>query len=79
MRELIDGSIGWLGTFLVLFAYILISFGYLSSSAISYQWLNLLGAFGIMYIAFKKKVYQSVTVNLVWGIIAAIAIIKILI
>ncbi len=78
MRNFIDESIGWLGTFLVLFAYALVSFDYLPSSTFSYQWLNLLGAFGIMHVAFRKKVYQSVTVNLVWGIIAIIAMMKIL-
>lgn len=79
MREIIDETIGWYGTFVVILAYFLVSFGYVSSSAFSYQLLNLMGALGILYIVLKKKVYQSAAVNLVWGIIAVIAMVKILI
>ena len=79
MRKVIDESIGWFGTFVVILAYALVSLGYVSSSAFSYQILNLMGAFGLLYIAFKKNVYQSVAINLVWGAIAIIALIKILI
>ncbi len=79
MRKIVDETIGWYGTFVVILAYILVSFGYVSSSAFSYQLLNLMGALGILYITIKKKVYQSASVNLIWGIIAVIAMARMLI
>jgi len=79
MREIIDEIIGWYGTFVTILAYALVSFGYLSSMAVSYQILNLIGAFGILHISLKKKVYQSTAVNIIWGIIALIAIVNLLI
>lgn len=79
MRDFIDESIGWYGAFVTILAYALVSFGYLQSSMFSYQILNIMGTFGLLYIAFKKKIYQSVATNVVWGAIAIIALVNILI
>jgi hypothetical protein len=54
------------------------SFGVLSTSSLVYQLLNLTGAFGIVYISLKKKAYQPGVLNIIWVVIALIAIINIL-
>jgi hypothetical protein len=69
---------GWYGTFAIILAYALVSFGYLSSSSLIYQLLNCTGALGIVYISFKKKAYQPGVLNIIWLIIALVAIIKLL-
>lgn len=74
LTELIE----WLGVVLILLAYAAISFEILLPQNIFYQLMNLLGALGIMYGAYKKKDYQPVVLNLVWFLIALIAIINII-
>ena len=68
--------IEWLGVVLILLAYAAISFEILFPQNIFYQLMNLLGALGIMYGAYTKKDYQPVVLNLVWFLIALIAIIN---
>ena len=77
-QKLIDESIGWYGTCAIVLAYALVSFEVLSSSTFLYQILNGTGALGIVYISFKKKAYQPGVLNVIWAIIALIAIIRLL-
>ncbi|KKU82411.1 MAG: hypothetical protein UY09_C0015G0005 [Parcubacteria group bacterium GW2011_GWA2_47_8] len=66
--------IGWYGTVALVLAYALVSFGAIASSSLLYQVLNGTGALGIVYISFKKKNYQPGVLNIIWAIIALIAI-----
>ncbi|MEK6857816.1 MAG: hypothetical protein AABX39_04485 [Nanoarchaeota archaeon] len=77
--SLLDEIIGWYGTFAIVLSYALVSFNFLSSSTILYQTLNFTGAAGIVYISLKKKAYQPGVLNIIWAVIALIAIIKLLI
>ncbi len=77
-QKLLDESIGWYGTCAIVLAYALVSFNVLSPSTFLYQILNGTGALGIVYISFKKKAYQPGVLNIIWAIIAAIAIIRLL-
>ncbi len=63
---------GWTGATAVLIAYFLASFGVITANSFGFQILNLLGAIGILIIALRKHVSQSVVINIVW-IIGAIA------
>jgi len=78
-QKIIDETIGWYGTCAIVIAYALVSFNILSPSTFLYQILNGTGAFGIVYISFKKKAYQPGVLNIIWAIIALIAIIRLLI
>jgi len=71
--------IGWYGTFAILFAYVLVSFEVLLPTALPYHLLNGTGALGIVYISFKKKAYQPGVLNVIWALIAFIAIISLII
>lgn len=77
-RKFIDETIGWYGTCAIVVSYALSSFGYLLASTFLYRFLNLTGALGIMYISFKKKTYQPGVLNIIWAIIALIAIFRLL-
>ena len=77
-QKVIDEAVGWYGTFAIVFAYALVSFGFLSSSTFTYQILNATGAMGIVYISFKKKAYQPGVLNTIWAIIAIIAIARLI-
>ncbi|MBR9703214.1 hypothetical protein GOV10_04200 [Candidatus Woesearchaeota archaeon] len=78
-QKIIDESIGWYGTFAIVLAYAMVSFNLLSSSTFTYQIMNCTGALGIVYISFKKKTYQPGVLNVIWALIALIAIISLLV
>jgi len=75
----LDEIVGWYGAGAIVLAYALLSFDLISSADLNYQMLNLTGAFGIVYISFKKKDYQPGVLNIIWVVIALISIIKIFI
>ncbi len=70
---------GWIGAVLILLAFALSNFGILSQTNFSYQILNILGAIGIVYHSLTKKDYQPAVLNIIWALVAVLAIIKILI
>lgn len=78
MNKKIHEIIGWYGMVAIVSAYALNSFGIAFSGHILYQGLNLTGALAIAYISFKKKAYQPGVLNLIWSVIAAIALLGII-
>ena len=70
--------VGWYGTIAIVGAYFLNSFQIIETTGAIYQLLNLTGAFGIIAISYYKKVYQSVVLNIIWSMIALIALINII-
>ena len=75
-KSIINEIIGWYGTIAIIVAFALISFNLLPVNSIIYQILNGTGAIGIVYISFKKKAYQPGVLNIIWAIIAIIAIVR---
>ncbi|HUW24787.1 MAG TPA: hypothetical protein VMW04_04140 [Patescibacteria group bacterium] len=69
---------GWYGTIAIIAAYALVSFSLLQSNSFLYQLLNLTGALGIVTVSLYKKTYQPGVLNIVWTVIALVAILKIL-
>ncbi len=78
MKSKLINIYGWYGTVAIILAYILVSFSIVSVNNIWYQVLNGTGALGIVTNSFYKKDYQPGVLNLVWAIIALVAIIRIL-
>ena len=78
MKQKLIEFVGWYGTFAIVGAYVLVSFGFLTPSTIWYQLLNLTGGIGVIIISFYKKAYQPGVLNILWAIIAFVAIVKIL-
>lgn len=78
-KKIIDEMIGWYGTVAILLAYALISFEVFSAKSFIYQILNGTGALGIVYISVKKKAYQPGVLNIIWALIAVIAILGLVI
>lgn len=71
--------LGWYGTVAILGAYALVSFGVTDADTLLYQVLNLTGALGIVVISFAKGATQPGVLNVIWSVIAVVAIIGILI
>lgn len=78
-QKILDESIGWYGMLAIISTYALANFNILSTSDILYQLLNITGASGLVYISFKKKAYQPGVLNIIWALIALIAIYRLLI
>jgi len=77
--KLVIEIVGWYGTLAILSAYFLASFSFMAVDSIIYQLLNASGALGIVAISFYKKAYQPGILNLVWMVIAVIALANILV
>lgn len=69
---------GWYGTVAIFGAYGLNSFGFIAANTLTYQLLNLTGAIGIVLISLYKKAYQPGVLNIIWSIIAIVALVRII-
>jgi len=78
MKKNIIEIFGWYGMIAIVLAYALVSFSFLSFNSIWYQLLNCTGAIGIVVVSLYKKAYQPGILNIIWTLIALIAIINIL-
>jgi hypothetical protein len=71
--------VGWYGAAAILLAYVLVSFSVISPQGWAYQLLNLTGALGVLVISYTKRAHQPALLNLVWAVIAFVAIIGLVI
>lgn len=71
MLLLID-TFGWLGSALLIIAYLLNSFNYLATQASWYQGMNLVGGALLIINTVFLGAYPSSVLNVVWVIIAGI-------
>jgi hypothetical protein len=78
MKQQAIAYFGWFGVLAILSAYILVSFDVIVSDSMVYQLLNLTGALGIIFEAASKKDKQPVVLNLVWAVVASVAIIQLI-
>jgi len=79
MREKITEALGWYGVVAVVSAYAALSLGLLTSDSLLFQGLNLTGAIGIVIDAVEDKNTQPAVLNIIWAIIAIVAIVRIII
>ena len=70
MIEIIFQMIGWIGAFMVVVAYFLITYKKVDSGSFLYQILNLLGCIGVGINAFHQAAWPSLGIQVVWGIVA---------
>jgi hypothetical protein len=77
MKKIVE-IFGWYGMIAILGAYFLISFEILESTSLIFQFLNITGAIGIVAVSLYKKAYQPGVLNIIWAIIALLAILRIL-
>lgn len=77
MKEKITEIIGWYGVIAVVSAYALLSLNILNNNSLLFQGLNLTGAIGIIIDAIQDKNTQPAVLNVIWAVIALIAIFNI--
>ena len=69
--------IGFIGTFLVLGAYFLLSTGRIKAASLPYQGLNLIGAGLLTFYGVLLAAWASIALNAVWGLIAVLALVRV--
>lgn len=77
MREILLNVLGWIGAFLLLLAYALVSFKKLEADSQTYQWLNITASVLLLVNTIYYGAYPSSFVNAVWTMIAFAAILTI--
>jgi hypothetical protein len=75
MKEIITEGLGWYGVVAILGAYPLLSFGYIASTSLVYQFLNLSGATGVAIDAYVDRNVQPMVLNVVWALVALVALV----
>ncbi len=66
--------IGWIGALLILVSYGLLTMRRLMSDSAVYQWMNILGAVGLIINGIWNGALPSVFLNVVWFAIAGYAL-----
>jgi hypothetical protein len=79
IKSNIINILGWYGVAATLGAYALVSFSILAPTSLWYQALNFTGALGVTVETYYKKDYQPFWLNLVWMLIAFVAIVSIIV
>ena len=77
MNGLIFDVLGWIGAFLLLLAYGLVSFKKLEADSQTYQWLNITASVLLLANTIYYGAYPSSFVNAAWTVIAFFAILTI--
>ncbi len=67
--------VGWGGTFLIVLAYFLNTFGFISVEGIAYPIINLLGAVFLGFSVAQKKAWAATALQVVWSIIAIVSLV----
>ncbi len=77
LMEIIIQSVGWVGTFLIVLAYfLLVRYKKITEDSRIYQAMNLFGAVGVGINVFYQRAWPVVALQVVWGIIAIVALAK---
>jgi hypothetical protein len=76
--ELLIDILGWIGSIEVIAAYALNSYQKIKSDSIAFQVLNLTGAIFLIVNSIYKQAYPFTLINIVWSVIAVVAIVGII-
>lgn len=71
-------TLGWIGMVLILGAYGLLSFHIIPVGPF-YHSINLLGSLGILTTSYFKKDHPSMTLNIIWSLIAIVVLVSVII
>ncbi len=77
MESLIFDTLGWIGAFLLLLAYGMVSFKKVEADSFVYQGLNVAASILLAINTIYHGAFPSSFVNIVWTIIAVFAILTI--
>jgi hypothetical protein len=76
--EIIIEIIGWVGSLAVVIAYGMNSYQKLRSDSMVFYLMNLTGGLALIVYTIYKAAYASAFINIVWVIIAVVAIVRVM-
>lgn len=76
--QLFIDLVGWIGSIILLVAYVMVSYEKLAPVGKRYQWLNLAGSVMLLANTIYYGAYPSAFLNIFWGGIALLALFRIL-
>jgi hypothetical protein len=71
-------TLGWIGSLLVIGAYGLNSYQKITSNSLTFQLMNLVGGVLLIVNSIYKEAYPFTFINVVWVVIAILAIFRII-
>ena len=74
--DLLIETIGWIGSIAILLAYGLNSYQKIKSNSLAFLFLTLSGGLFLIIYSWYKEAYANIFVNLVWVVIAILALAK---
>ena len=77
MELILFDALGWLGAFLLLLAYAMVSFKKLAADSMAYQGLNVVASILLSVNTIYHGAFPSSFVNIVWTFIAIFAILTV--
>jgi hypothetical protein len=77
MNALVFDVLGWIGAFLLLLAFGLVSFKKIEADSRTYQWMNIAASILLLVNTVFYGAYPSSFVNAAWAVIAFAAILSI--
>ncbi len=77
MEVILFDTLGWLGAFLLLLAYGMVSFKKFEADSLAYQGLNIVASTLLAINTIYHGAFPSSFVNIVWTIIAVFAILTV--
>lgn len=69
---------GWIGVMLIIASYSLIALGIVDGNSLIYHGLVLVGSIAVGVISIKKQAFQPAVLNILFSLLALIAIVRIL-
>lgn len=70
INEILIETVGYASGILVLIAFLLNAYNFISSQSNIYRWLNIIGSLGLIIHTYVHHAYPSTIVNVVWIIVA---------
>lgn len=68
--------VGWAAALLILAAYLLVSIGRLEARAVSFQWMNVIGAAGFVVNSGWHGALPSAALNIAWMAIGLVTLVR---
>ena len=77
-KKIFSEVIGWYGFIAVFLGYLLVSFGYVLPTNLTYIILNFTGSLGMAILTFKKKAWSLTAFYFIWATIGIVTFIRII-
>ena len=69
-------AFGWLGSFMLLGGYALLSLGIVDSTSLVYHGMSMIGGAGLAVVTYRHRAFQSVMVNVFFTLLAIMTIVR---